>query len=253
MNPMPMRVLIVEDEIMARQSLARILRQEFSDLRIVGTAGSVRETVDWLRAGENTADVIFMDVELSDGNCFEIFRQVEIAAHVIMTTAYDSYAVRAFEVNSIDYLLKPIDPAALRRAVERCRTSREHLDASRLLDAIGRTREYKQRYIVRFNDRIVPVRTSDIAYFYSEEKNTWLVTADNSRYVMDLSLDILSEELLPHLAQLHRLDGGHYERGEAPGQPPEDPGPAAARFRDDCEPVAGRGFPPLARGRLLTV
>lgn len=195
MNPMPMRVLIVEDEIMARQSLARILRQEFSDLRIVGTAGSVRETVDWLRAGENTADVIFMDVELSDGNCFEIFRQVEIAAHVIMTTAYDSYAVRAFEVNSIDYLLKPIDPAALRRAVERCRMSREHLDASRLLDAIGRTREYKQRYIVRFNDRIVPVNTSDIAYFYSEEKNTWMVTSDNNRYVMDLSLDILSEEL----------------------------------------------------------
>ena len=191
----PMRVLIVEDEVMAQQSLARSLRQEFSDMRIIGTAGSVREAVDLLRTPGNTADVIFMDVELSDGDCFEIFRQVEIAAHVIMTTAYDSYAVRAFEVNSIDYLLKPIDPAALRRAVERCRTSLEHLDASRLLDAIGRTREYKQRYIVRFNDRIVPVNTSDIAYFYSEEKNTWMVTSDNNRYVMDLSLDILSEEL----------------------------------------------------------
>lgn len=191
----PMRVLIVEDEVMAQQSLARSLRQEFSDMRIVGTAGSVREAVDWLRTPGNTADVIFMDVELSDGDCFEIFRQVEIAAHVIMTTAYDSYAVRAFEVNSIDYLLKPIDPAALRRAVERCRTSLEHLDASRLLDAIGRTHGYKQRYIVRFNDRIVPVNTSDIAYFYSEEKNTWMVTSDNNRYVMDLSLDILSEEL----------------------------------------------------------
>ena len=79
--------------------------------------------------------------------------------------------------------------------MERCRTSLEHLDASRLLDAIGRAHGYKQRYIVRFNDRIVPVNTSDIAYFYSEEKNTWMVTSDNNRYVMDLSLDILSEEL----------------------------------------------------------
>ena len=116
-----MRVLIVEDEIMARQSLARALTQHFPDLHIVGTTGSVRETVGWLRTPGNVADVIFMDVELSDGDCFEIFRQIDVTARVIMTTAYDSYAVRAFEVNSIDYLLKPIDPAALRRAVERCR------------------------------------------------------------------------------------------------------------------------------------
>lgn len=191
----PMRVLIVEDEIMAQQSLARILVHEFPDMRVVGTAGSVRETVEWLRTPGNVADVIFMDVELSDGDCFEIFRQVEIQAQVIMTTAYDSYAVRAFEVNSIDYLLKPIDPSALRRAVERCRMNRGRIDTERLLEAIGRPREYKQRYIVRFNDRIVPVKTSDIAYFYSEEKNTYLVTFDNSRYVMDQSLDILSEEL----------------------------------------------------------
>lgn len=190
-----MRVLIVEDEIMAQQSLARVLLHEFPDMRIVGTAGSVRETVDWLRTPGNVADVIFLDVELSDGDCFEIFRQVDVTARVIITTAYDSYAVRAFEVNSIDYLLKPIEPSALRRAVERCRTNRGQLDAARLLDALGHPREYKQRYIVRFNDRIVPVKTSDIAYFYSEEKNTYLVTFDDNRYVMDLSLDILSEEL----------------------------------------------------------
>lgn len=190
-----MRVLIVEDEIVAQQSLARILVQEFPDMRIVGTAGSVRETVNWLRTPGNVADVIFMDVELSDGDCFEIFRQVKISAQVIMTTAYDCYAVRAFEVNSIDYLLKPIDPSALRRAVERCRAHRGQFDTERLLDAIGRPREYKQRYIVRFNDRIVPVKTSDIAYFYSGEKNTYLVTFDDNRYVMDQSLDILSEEL----------------------------------------------------------
>ena len=180
---------------MAQQSLVRTLTQHYPDLRIVGATGSVRDTVEWLRTPGNEADVIFMDVELSDGECFEIFRQVDVTARVIMTTAYDSYAVRAFEVNSIDYLLKPIDPAALKRAVERCRQRDAGIDAERLLSALRTPREYKQRYVVRFNDRIVPVRTADIAYFYSEEKNTYLVTCDNNRYVMDLSLDILSEEL----------------------------------------------------------
>ena len=103
--------------------------------------------------------------------------------------------MRAFEGNSIDYVRKPIAPAALKRAVERCRQRDAGIDAERLLSALRTPREYKQRYVVRFNDRIVPVRTADIAYFYSEEKNTYLVTCDNNRYVMDLSLDILSEEL----------------------------------------------------------
>jgi two-component system LytT family response regulator len=131
-----MNVLIVEDEMMAQANLARALTQHFPDVRIVGTTGSVRETVLWLRTPGNSADVIFMDVELSDGDCFEIFRQADVTARVIMTTAYDNYAVRAFEVNSIDYLLKPIDPAALRRAVERCRVRSGGIDPDVLLNAI---------------------------------------------------------------------------------------------------------------------
>lgn len=190
-----MRVLIVEDEIMARESLARALTQYFPDVHIVGMTGSVRETVTWLRDPEHKVDAIFMDVELSDGNCFEIFRQINISAKVIMTTAYDNYAVKAFEVNSIDYLLKPIDSTALKRAVERCRVGETTIDPERLLEALRAPRPYKQRYVVRFNDKIVPIKTSDIAYFYSEEKNTYLVTADGNRYIMDLSLDILSFEL----------------------------------------------------------
>lgn len=154
-----MNVLIVEDEMMAQANLARALTQHFPDVRIVGTTGSVRETVLWLRTPGNSADVIFMDVELSDGDCFEIFRQADVTARVIMTTAYDNYAVRAFEVNSIDYLLKPIDLAALRRAVERCRVRSGGIDPDVLLNAIRSPREYKQRYVVRFNDRIVPVQT----------------------------------------------------------------------------------------------
>lgn len=191
-----MNVLIVEDELMARKNLERLIGEQFSDLQIVGRVGTVRDAVAWLRTPANRADVVFMDVELSDGTCVDIFRQTEIAARVIMTTAYDNYAVRAFEVNCIDYLLKHVDPAALRRAVERCRQRSGGVDASRLLAALDMQREGgRERYIVRFNDRIVPVSVENIAYFYAEEKNTYLVTSDGNRYVMDLTLEMLSEEL----------------------------------------------------------
>ena len=115
-----MNVLIIEDEIMAQKSLVRILMQNFPDMNIVGTQDSVKGTVEWLQENGNSVDVIFMDVELSDGVCFEIFRQVEVNAKVIMTTAYDNYALKAFEAGSIDYLLKPVDATALQRAVSRC-------------------------------------------------------------------------------------------------------------------------------------
>ena len=197
-----MNVLIVEDEIMAQKSLTRVLTQNFSDIDIIGCTSSIRSTVEWLKDPANNVDVIFMDVELSDGECFEIFRQVDVKAKVIMTTAYDSYALKAFEAGSIDYLLKPIDPTSLKRAVARCRMSGGHINAEALLKAIGNEsapkKEYKERYIVRFNDRIVPLQTSNIAYIYSEEKNNYLVTFDEQRYIIDSSLDVVSEEFNPY-------------------------------------------------------
>lgn len=196
-----MNVLIVEDEIMAQKSLMRILTQNFPDISIVGCTSSVKATIAWLKDPANIVDVIFMDVELSDGECFEIFRQIDIKAKVVMTTAYDSYALKAFEAGSIDYLLKPIDTTSLKRAVARCRMSGGHIDTEALLKAIGGgnvpKKEYKERYIVRFNDRIVPLQTSNIAYIYSEEKNNYLVTFDEQRYIIDSSLDVISEEFDP--------------------------------------------------------
>ena len=124
-----------------------------------------------------------MDVELSDGNCFEIFKRADIKAQVIMTTAYDSYAVKAFEVESIDYLLKPVEPEALQRAVDRCRRKME--------------RHFKERFLVKLNDMIVPLKSSDIAYIYSEDKSTYVVTRDNRRYIVDFSLDIIMDQLSP--------------------------------------------------------
>ena len=197
-----MRVLIVEDEIMAQNSLIRVLSQNFPDLDVVGTTTSVKGTVSWLKDPANAADIIFMDVELSDGVCFEIFRQVEVKSKVIMTTAYDSYALKAFEAGSIDYLLKPIEITDLKRAVARCRMSGGNFDYEALAKALGMgaaKKDYKEKYIVRFNDRIVPLQTSNIAFVYSEEKNNYLTTFDGERYIIDSSLDVISDELNPSL------------------------------------------------------
>ena len=194
-----MKALIVEDEIMAQKSLTRALSQNFPDIEIVGYTTSVKGTVAWLKDPENIADIIFMDVELSDGICFEIFRQVEVKAKIIMTTAYDSYALKAFEAGSVDYLLKPIDSSELKRAVARCRMSGGTIDVEALALAMGAPgkKNYKERYLVRLNDRIVPLQTTNIAYIYSEDKNNYLVTFDGQKYIVDSSLDVISEELDP--------------------------------------------------------
>ena len=196
-----MKVLIVEDEIMAQRSLMRLLAKNYPDMDVVGTASSVNDAVAWLKDPANSVDVIFMDVELADGICFEIFRQVDIKAKVIMTTAYDSYALKAFEAGSIDYLLKPVDADALQRAVARVRQSSGNVDFDALMKLMenksAQKKEYKERYIIRINDRIVPLNISEIAYVYSEEKNNYLVTFDEQRYIIDSSLDVINEDLNP--------------------------------------------------------
>jgi DNA-binding LytR/AlgR family response regulator len=199
-----MKVLIVEDEIMAQRSLVRLLTQNFPEMDVVKTTSSVNSTVAWLKDPANKADIIFMDVELADGICFEIFRQVEVKAKVIMTTAYDSYALKAFEAGSIDYLLKPVDSDALKRAVARVKTSSGGVDVEALMKMLADggpapKKEYKERYIIRFNDRIIPLQTSEIAYVYSEEKTNYLVTFDDHHYIIDSSLDVISEELNPEI------------------------------------------------------
>ncbi len=191
-----MKALIIEDEAMAQASLIRLMKDNYPEIGIVGTISSVNAAVQWLQDPGNSADIIFMDVELSDGNCFEIFRRTDVKAKVIMTTAYDNYAVKAFEVNSVDYLLKPIEVTALRRAVNRAMRKESQLDVEKLVSALGGVNVgYRKRFIVKFNDKIIPVDASSVAYFYSEEKNTFLVTEEGRTYVIDLSLDDVYEQL----------------------------------------------------------
>lgn len=206
-----MNILIVEDETMARKKLAAILEGLYPDMKIVGETDSVSGTISWLNDRSHKADIIFMDVELADGNCFEIFRQTDINASVIMTTAYDNYAVKAFEVESTDYLLKPVGPESVKRAVERCLARMGHgpEESGKAAENAGRGQEksadesrteaghrnIRKRFLVRLNDTIVPVLVADIAYFYSEDKSTYLITRSGKKYVVDFSLDIAMEQL----------------------------------------------------------
>lgn len=200
-----MKVLIIEDELPAQANLTKAIAKNFNDLEVIGAQSSVKGAVGWLREPENHPDIIFMDVELSDGMCFDIFDLVEVKAKVIITTAYDNYAIRAFKVNSIDYLLKPIDHNELQQAVERCRkailSASPALDIDALRSALTPSTncDYKRRFVVKLGDKILVIKIEDVAYFYAEDKSTFLVTADGKRHILDMSLDAASEQVDPHI------------------------------------------------------
>lgn len=191
-----MKAFIIEDEKMAQARLERLLKENFPDMEVVGAAPSVAASVGFLSCAP-APDVIFMDVELQDGNCFEIFRQVEVKSPVIMTTAYDAYAIKAFEAGSVDYLLKPVDVEALKRAVGRCQARNGSLDVEKLLEALKPVKAYKEKSVVRSGDRIIPIAADRIAYFFSEDKANYLMTKTGEKYIIDSTLDTLESELNP--------------------------------------------------------
>ena len=190
-----MKALIIEDEPLARGHMIKLLTEQFPETEVVGAVGSVTAAVQWLQANP-APDVIFMDVELSDGISFEIFSQVEVSSPVIMTTAYDQYAVKAFEVHAIDYLLKPIEVAELRRAMGRIASGENGRPRTEAIHSLLKEVR-KEKFLIRLNDRIVPIRMDEAAYFYSEDKNSYIVTLNGSSYILDDSLDAIANGLDP--------------------------------------------------------
>lgn len=189
-----MRVLIVEDEIPAQEELVRILKKHFQDIDIAGIKASVRDSSEWLR--RNTADLIFMDIQLSDGCCFDIFDKVEVRTPVIFTTAYEEYALRAFKVNSVDYLLKPVDEDELVAAVrkmdykyDRIKELREYLMPS--------GKRYKTRISVKTGDSYTFLRMDEVSYFIAEDGLTFAVTGDDRRHIVDYTISTLESQLDP--------------------------------------------------------
>ena len=195
-----MKALIIEDEKPAREVLLRALERTGLDVQVVAAVGSVRESVAWLEAHGHEVDLLFMDVELEDGSSFEIFRQTKVLAKVIMTTAFDKYAIKAFEAGSVDYLLKPYDDDSLVRAVNRCRTSSQEVNlasirlAMRIL-AKSQSDQYRKRLIIRLGRQIIPIKVSEIAYFYVEGKTRYIVMDNGTRYVFDQSVEDFVGEL----------------------------------------------------------
>ncbi len=197
-----MRVLIIEDEIPSRLNLQRSLSTIAPDLNIVGSIGSVAEAVEWFDTHPNGADLIFMDVQLSDGLCFDIFKRTTVTGRVVITTAYDNYALDAFKIHSVDYLLKPIEREALGNAIAHCRTlsmgAKEQVDFQKLAELFApKTSAWKDRFLVKVGDKIILIRVENIAFFYSENKTTFLVTDENREYIVDDSLDAIEGKLNP--------------------------------------------------------
>ncbi|MBL7793804.1 MAG: response regulator transcription factor [Saprospiraceae bacterium] len=198
-----MKVLIVEDEDLAVKKLQRALVALDAELEIAGITDSIQATVDWLRTNAEP-DLIFMDVELADGQSFEIFNRIEVKSPVIFVTSYDEFALKAFKVNSVDYLLKPIQKEELEAALQKYKkfgfanTATPNMESFLLdLQAKLRPKEYRARFLVKQAQKLISIEVKDIAYFYSDNRINFFKTHDNRRYVVDYLMEELEEMLDP--------------------------------------------------------
>nr|WP_287937697.1 LytTR family DNA-binding domain-containing protein [Algoriphagus sp.] len=196
-----MRILIIEDEKPAANRLGKLLQVHFPEAELIGNLDTVSRAVRWFEENA-TPDLIFCDIQLADGISFEIFEKVNVSSPVVFTTAFDQYAIRAFQVNAIDYLLKPIDPKELERAVEkfRSRSIQPSLDLTLLKSLIQpQTKSFKSRFLVRFGEKIQSVPIEDVAFFFSEERVTFLQTHSGKKYVLDSTLEQVEAQVDPSI------------------------------------------------------
>jgi DNA-binding LytR/AlgR family response regulator len=196
-----MNIIIIEDEKPAARMLQR--KVEKLGFTINQMLHSVEEAIEWFGSNSHP-DLIFLDIQLSDGLSFEIFEQIEIKSAIIFTTAYDEYALRAFKLNSIDYLLKPIDEDELESAISKFKNQFQKNTISTLdFEAIKRMlvnpvrKEYKERFSVKVGNQIKVISIDEVECFYSENKGTYLHTLDNRDYLIDSSLEVVESELNP--------------------------------------------------------
>lgn len=195
-------VIIVEDEELAAQKLARQLRAINQDINIVTTLDSVAGTVKFL--SEKTVDLIFLDIHLGDDLSFKIFDQIVVKTPIIFTTAYDQYAIKAFKVNSVDYLLKPVGKKELNDALDKYFSNNQPglpIDYQQLIQTFQAEKEpvYQERFMVYKGDRVKTINVKDIAYFFAEGKYVYLVENGGQKYLVDYSLDKLYSKLDPGL------------------------------------------------------
>jgi DNA-binding LytR/AlgR family response regulator len=197
-----LKVLIVEDEPLAAAQLAVLLSGIRQECEILAICDTIASTVNWIESNDKP-DLAFFDIHLGDGLSFEVFNKAEFKVPVIFTTAYDQYALKAFKVNSIDYLLKPIDEEELRIAIDKFEQTKSELpnadwniQLQNIVSSIGHE-SYKERFLVKVGTHLRAIKTSDILYFYSFEKGTYIKTLDNKNYLMDQTLEMIEQRIDP--------------------------------------------------------
>ncbi|MEO6686061.1 MAG: LytTR family DNA-binding domain-containing protein [Dyadobacter sp.] len=196
-----MRILIIEDENMAARRLIKLINDSLPDCEIFGNLDTVTSAVEWLNTNPQP-DLIFLDIQLADGISFEIFEHVKVTSPIIFCTAFDQYAIKAFKLNSIDYLLKPVDPDELKNALKKFQSGRKSpeitLDQIRvLLQPVQKV--YKNRFLVKIGERIQTIAIDEIGIFYSEDKVTFLMTKQGKKFIIDYTLDEVENLLDPEL------------------------------------------------------
>lgn len=195
-----MKALIIEDENVAAQALQSLIREINPEIEIVTILQTIEESVEWF--DENPMpDLVFMDIHLADGSSFAIFDKVEITCPIVFTTAYDEYALKAFEVNSIDYLLKPINKTDLERALNKyksiaVRTENTSLEGL-LAQMGGLKKKFKTCFLIPERDKLIPLATSNIAYIYIDTKTVKAIAMDGHTYYLNQTLDDIMAQLDP--------------------------------------------------------
>lgn len=193
------RILIIEDENPAAKRLIKLINEILPDCEIFGNLDTITSAVAWLEKNPQP-DLIFLDIQLADGISFEIFEHVKVTSPIIFCTAFDQYAIKAFKLNSIDYLLKPIEPEELKHALDKFRSGRKVPDITldqikTLLNPVQKV--YRNRFLVKTGERIQTIAVGEVYYFYSEDKITFLMTSSGKKFIVDYTLDEVEKMLDP--------------------------------------------------------
>ncbi|MBL0183858.1 MAG: response regulator transcription factor [Chitinophagaceae bacterium] len=199
-----MKILIIEDEELAVKKLHKMLVSIDKDIEVIANLDSIESSVEWLENHE-VPDLVMMDIELLDGQSFEIFNRVKVKSPVIFTTSYDEYALKAFKVNSVDYLLKPIQKEDLTAALDKYKkmfvsAAPPPINMDMLVKELQQKlqpKEFRKRFLVKNVQKLVSVETEEIAYFYSDGRLNFFKTYDNKKYVVDYTMDDMEDMLDP--------------------------------------------------------
>ena len=195
-----MNILIVEDEILSAQKLARFIQNYNPTYQILSILDSVEDTAYYLQ-NEPLPDLIFLDIHLADGNSFEIFKKVEVLTPIIFATAYDEYALSAFQLNSVDYILKPINQEQINKSLDKFFQLKDSLQSQafnyRELAQMLQPQHYKERFMVKYQNKIISLDISEVACFFADQGITCLLTFNQEKFVIDYTLDELENMLNP--------------------------------------------------------